>query len=272
LFPHDEGISLCGQKSCIPGFIYISKKFQQKIAESSAPFFIAQCYSGRNIMNILLVEDDPVIGESLRINLEVEGHAISWAKSIAEARAAFSAKQPELIILDLTLPDGHGMTLCQELRNEKFAKPILILSAISDEESVVRGFETGANDYIRKPFSNRELIARIRSHELSMGKKSKLFQFEGLVVEPERRFASYNETPLPLNRREFDLLLLLIENPGSVVKRETILEKLSGAEEILGRTVDSHVSHLRARLKQIGIADIKIRTEYGVGYRLVSHE
>ncbi|MGZ3693948.1 MAG: response regulator transcription factor [Bdellovibrionota bacterium] len=223
-------------------------------------------------MNILLVEDDPVIGESLRMNLEMESFSISWAKNLQEAKNSYESSHPDLIILDLSLPDGNGINFCRDLRGEGYDRPILILSAESDVEAVVKGFETGANDYVRKPFSNRELIARIRSHENSRGKRAKALQFEGLLLDPERRFVSYRDTTIPLNRREFDLLFMLMENPGAVVKRETILEKLSGGEEILGRTVDSHVSHLRARLKQVGIADIKIRTEYGVGYRLVAHE
>src|SRR4051812_8020768 len=100
-------------------------------------------------MNILLVEDDPVIGESLRINLEMESFSISWAKSLQEAKAAFQASHPDLIILDLSLPDGNGINFCRDLRGEGYDQPILILSAESDVEAVVKGFETGANDYVR---------------------------------------------------------------------------------------------------------------------------
>jgi two-component system OmpR family response regulator len=223
-------------------------------------------------MMILLVEDDPVIGASLQMNLELEGFSVSWAKGIQEANTSFQEKRPDLVILDLSLPDGYGMNLCKQLRNDGFDRPILILSAESDEDSVVRGFQTGANDYIRKPFSNRELIARVRSHENSAPKRAKIYEFAGLVVYPDRRFATHEGKELLLNRREFDLLFLLIENPGYVVRRELILEKFTNGEEILERTVDSHISHLRARLKQVGITKIKIRTEYGVGYRLVADE
>ncbi len=223
-------------------------------------------------MLILLVEDDPVIGASLQMNLELEGFSVAWTKGIAEANAKFQEAAPDLIILDLSLPDGYGMNLCRDLRANGFDRPILILSAESDVEAVVKGFQTGANDYVRKPFSNRELIARIRAHESQVPKRQKVYQFGGLTVDPHRRLAAFDGKELLLNRREFDLLSLLIESPGFVVRRELILNKLTRGEEILDRTVDSHMSHLRARLKQVGISGVKIRTEYGIGYKLVADE
>lgn len=223
-------------------------------------------------MLILLVEDDPVIGASVQMNLDLEGFSVAWVKGIQEANQKIQEQAPDLVILDLSLPDGYGMNLCRDLRANGFDRPILILSAESDVDSVVKGFQTGANDYIRKPFSNRELIARVRAHESQAPKRQKVLQFGGLVVDPDRRLATFDGKELPLNRREFDLLSLLIESQGFVVRRELILTKLTKGEEILDRTVDSHMSHLRARLRQVGISGVRIRTEYGVGYKLVLDE
>lgn len=220
-------------------------------------------------MNILLVEDDPVIGESIRMNFELEGFHVLWAKGIEEATALFHGHRPDYMILDLSLPDGYGMNFCKKLRGDGFELPILVLSAESSEESVVKAFEIGANDYVRKPFSNRELLARVRSHE-GFGKKQKTLQFHGLSVDPNRRLVSFAGKDITLNRREFDILQLLVENTDSILRREVILEKLAGGEEILDRTIDSHISHLRTKLKQAGIDNIKVRTEYGIGYRLIA--
>lgn len=223
-------------------------------------------------MNILLVEDDPVIGESLRTNLEIEGFGVYWAKDLADVASRMREERPDLIILDLSLPDGYGLNLCRQLRGEGFQPPILILSAEGDVDAIVKSFECGANDYIRKPFSNRELVARVRAHDSQNQKRPRALQWKGLLADPTKRIAYYREDPLPLNRREFDLLLLLLEQPEAVIRREIILEKLAGGEEILERTIDSHVSHLRGKLRQAGVPKIRIRTEYGVGYRLVADE
>jgi DNA-binding response OmpR family regulator len=212
---------------------------------------------------ILLVEDDPVIGKSLQVALELEGYSLDWATSLAEARA----KEPpfDLVILDINLPDGSGLTLAKEIR----PVPVLMLTASGDEESVVSGFAAGAVDYVRKPFSNKELKARIAVVLGGKGKPAQqAIQFAGVTLQKDERLVKAGEVVLDLNRREFDILACLLAHAESVVTRESLLRVLDREGEIFDRTIDSHISHLRSRLKKAGIASLQIASVYGVGYRL----
>ncbi|MDB5037173.1 MAG: hypothetical protein JWQ35_701 [Bacteriovoracaceae bacterium] len=217
---------------------------------------------------ILLVEDDPILGRSLALNLKLEGYEVEWAETLQSGFSAFKQNKFDLILLDLGLPDGHGFNLCQEIRSKDKSLPIVILTAQADESSVVEGLNLGASDYVRKPFGLKELAARVRC-ALRESKSSELpLRFSDLKIFIDQRRAFFGEHELELKRREFDILTYLTDRAEQVVTREALLSKIDQDGEISDRTIDSHVSHLRSHLKGSGISSIHIASIYGVGYRL----
>ncbi len=217
---------------------------------------------------ILLVEDDPVLAKSVQLNLELESWTVLRAASLAEARALESNNRIDGVILDLGLPDGSGLGFLKELREKESRVPVLVLTAQTDEETVVSGLELGANDYIRKPFSMRELMVRIKVALKEPTLREHQVRFGPLLILKEARQASIDNLPVELNRREFDILTYLADHGGQVVTRERLLNKMDVEGEVFDRTIDSHISHIRARLKKAGVTQIVISSVYGVGYRL----
>jgi len=221
---------------------------------------------------ILLVEDDPVLGRGLVVNLEAEGYQVHWSKDLASANDARKKIQASLIILDLNLPDGNGLSLLKAARAEGVTIPVVILTAQTDEDSVVEGLQSGANDYVRKPFGNKELLARVKIVMRDPKPTNPQIRYGDLAVLPEKRKVIYYvdgaEKDIDLNRREFDILAYFIAHAEAVVTREALLEMLDRDREIYDRTIDSHVSHVRSRLKQGGVTSVQISSVYGVGYRL----
>lgn len=222
---------------------------------------------------ILFVEDDPGIGKGLKVALELEGYTVAWAPTLAAARSEAKTADFDLAILDLNLPDGSGLSFARESREEYPKMPVLMLTASSDEESVVAGFDAGAVDYVRKPFSNKELKARIQVILRDKAKtQSKVLQFGPLTLHQDKRVVKVGEQSVELNRREFDILSYFVANAEAVVTRENLLRALDKEGEIFDRTIDSHVSHLRGRLRKAGISSVQIAPVYGVGYRLEKKE
>ncbi len=220
---------------------------------------------------ILLVEDDPMLGTNLKLNLELEGFKVDWAQNLAEAFATNEQQPYQLALLDLGLPDGSGLNFCRSVREKGSRLPIIILTAQSDEDSVVEGLSAGADDYVKKPFSNREVVARIRAALRAPTVREEQIRVGNLLVLMEQRRVYVGQEEIPLNRREFDVLKILIARPGVVVTREMIITQLGdSAEHIFDRTVDSHVSHLRAKLKKAKECNIRVKSEYGVGYRIAT--
>jgi two-component system OmpR family response regulator len=217
---------------------------------------------------ILLVEDDPVLGRGLVVNLEAEGYKVHWYKDLKTAGDARSNVPASLFILDLNLPDGNGLSLLKTMRAEGVKTPVIILTAQTDEDSVVEGLQSGANDYVRKPFGNKELLARVKTVLRDPSPSSPQIRYGDLVILPEKRKVLYGEKDVDLNRREFDILSYFIHHAESVVTREALLQMLDKDREIFDRTIDSHVSHVRSRLKQAGVVSVHISSVYGVGYRL----
>lgn len=218
---------------------------------------------------LLLVEDDPILSSGLKLNLELEGYKIDWASSLKQAFTLNDSSVFNLIILDLGLPDGNGLELCKTLRARGSNIPIIILTAQADEDSVVEGLTVGANDYVKKPFSHKELVARIKTCLREPISKENQIRYGNLILLLDQRRVFVDAEEIKLNRREFDLLLALMNQPGSVVTRESIITKLA-AEDIYDRTVDSHISHVRSKLGKVKDCTVKIKSEYGVGYRLVN--
>lgn len=217
---------------------------------------------------ILLVEDDPILGDGIRLHLELEGYKVEWTRSLASALAVNQSLQIDIILLDLGLPDGNGLNLCHTLRAAGSRIPIIILSAQTDDAVVVEGLNAGANDYVRKPFSNKELIARVRRALREPLIREDQARFGQLVLLLDKRIVLHNGQEIDFNRREFDILLAFVTHAETVLTRNHIINVLNPDSDISDRTVDSHVSHVRKRLRDAGVTDIKIRSEYGIGYRL----
>ena len=216
---------------------------------------------------ILLVEDDPLISKSLSLSLPFAGFSVAVCESFQSGLAAAQQQVFDLILLDINLPDGDGFSLCRAIRARDAAVPILMLTAKADEQSAVTGIECGADDYIRKPYGIHELTARMR--RLLDKREHRPCTFGSLRVDTQKYMAWCCDCELNLGKREFLILSLLIQNNGAIITRDQILAATDQNAEIYDRTIDSHLSHLRKKLKQAGATE-KITPVYGVGYRLES--
>jgi DNA-binding response OmpR family regulator len=217
---------------------------------------------------VLLVEDDKLISKSLAMSLPYKGFEVTACGTVGEGLEAFRHKRFDVVLLDVNLPDGNGFELCGELRELNDSIPILMLTAKTDEESAVNGLESGADDYVRKPYGVQELVARMQRLLERRKKEPAAFCFGPLKIDPQKRIAWANEVALSLGKREFDILTLLVKKSGNAVTRNEILNSLGEEAEIYDRTIDSHLSHLRKKLKDAGAHDVQIVPIYGVGYRM----
>ncbi len=229
---------------------------------------------------ILVIEDDPDIGESIRYNLEREGAYSARVAESAEAALreagihptahAGDEATPNLIILDLNLPGMNGFELCRRLRTEERTRktPIIMLTARTEERDKVRGLELGADDYMTKPFSVRELVARVKAALRRAGYDAQPpagYQDEWLQVDYGNFTAICQGQSIKLTRKEFSLLAILTRNKGRVVPREQLLDQVWGLEYYgEARTLDVHISGLR---KKLGACGHGIETVIGIGYR-----
>ncbi len=214
---------------------------------------------------ILVVDDDPAIREVLVAYLEREGHAVSVAED--GETALRKAEEADLVILDLMLPGLNGWRVAEILRGRDPELPILMLTARGEEEERVRGFELGADDYVTKPFSPRELVARVRALLRRAGHRDELV-YGGLVIRPRERRVYLDGREVPLSKLEFDLLLVLAQHPGMAYPRERLLERVWGADFFgVDRVVDVHVASLRKKLGDDPENPRFIETVRGVGYR-----
>jgi len=218
--------------------------------------------------NILIVEDDDNLGDSIKKILEQEGMKTFLAKSLDVARTCLISEF-NVIILDWMLPDGQGIDLLKDLRSKGHSIPVIMLTARADLIDKVLGLETGANDYLTKPFESRELVARVRvqlREKVSAQEKDKNeIIFHGpLSINTKEREVIYNSKKITLTKMEFDLLKILAENPKQTFSRENLLDKVWGYENFpTTRTVDTHVLQLRQKT-----FDNIIETVRGLGYRL----
>ena len=198
-------------------------------------------------MRVLLVEDDVAIAESLREGLSAVGHTV---QHVSTGKAAIDAMNYELMILDVGLPDIDGLDVCRSVR-KKSNVPIIMLTARNEEIDRVLGLESGADDYLAKPFSLRELTARIRAvSRRSVGQpESDTVVVGGLVVDPVARRASLQNTEIPLTAKEFDLLELLAREPGRVHRRQEIMESVWDSNWFGStKTLDVHIATIRKKL------------------------
>jgi two-component system OmpR family response regulator len=218
---------------------------------------------------ILLVEDDPVLGKTLKFALEKEAFEVHWVTCIRDAELLAADRIFDLAALDLNLPDGNGLGFAKWAAKNRPRMPVLMITASGDEDTVLAGFEAGAVDYVRKPFSNKELCARVKV--VLKGKNQQKFKslhYGEITIQPEQRLAKVGEASLDLNRRQFQILAYFMANAESVVTRESLIATLDKGEEMIDRTIDSHISHLRNKLRKAGVAQVQISPVYGLGYRL----
>jgi two-component system KDP operon response regulator KdpE len=222
---------------------------------------------------ILIVEDDAEIGRFLSTSLAASGYIPSWKKSLAEARGLITTSKPNLLILDLTLPDGDGQELIRELRG-LYDLPIIVLSARQSEQEKVACFALGADDYLSKPFGINELLARIRvclKRSSMMQLRDNLYVLDGLRIDRAKQQVQLNDEALHLTPIEFKLLMLLASEPGKVFSHRQLLTGVWGAEYVdETHYLRIHMGRLRARIEQEPASPRFILTELGIGYRLAS--
>lgn len=222
---------------------------------------------------ILVVDDEEPIQELLRFNLEKEGYQVKVVGDGVEALGQIEKTQPDLVVLDLMLPGMDGLEICRQLRTlTKYQDlPVIMLTAKGEEIDKVLGLELGADDYITKPFSPRELLARIKAR-LRRAKASSEGKGEirrgDLRLDIERFQVYLNDQEIELTPKEFELLRVLVQNPGKVYSRDELLEHVWGYD-FAGdtRTVDVHVRHLRQKIESDPSNPDKIETLRGIGYR-----
>ncbi|MCH7345420.1 two-component system response regulator CreB [Pelomonas sp. CA6] len=221
---------------------------------------------------ILLLEDDPAIAQTVAFVLEREGYRLALCGWLHEARACLARAETDLALLDVGLPDGNGLDLCREIRQgPQPALPILMLSARSEESDKVAGLELGADDYLAKPFSPRELVARVRAllRRAQALREAPARPVAGFSIEAGGSRVRYHGELLPLTRRELGLLLRLLEAPQRIHSRDSLLDAVWGQEADSGdRTVDTHIKTLRAKLRLVRPEQDPIRTHRGLGYSL----
>ena len=218
---------------------------------------------------VLVVEDDASLRLALCDNLGDEGYAVTAAATLAAARAALAAQPFDVLVLDLMLPDGDGTTLCKELRAQGHPARVLMLTARTLEDDLVKGFEAGADDYLAKPYRLRELLARVaaltRRGAVPAPRQHRLGVFE---VDEATRAVTGPGGAIELTRKEFDLLVCLLRAGDAVVKRDDILDAVWGDVVVDTHTVDNFVSSLKKKLKAEP-AGFELKTVRGVGFRLV---
>lgn len=211
---------------------------------------------------LLVIEDNSSLAKSLKDYFSGEGYEVTLSHQLSEARKV--KIHFDLIILDWMLPDGQGIDFLRELRQKSIWTPVIFLTAKSDLVDKVLGLESGANDYVVKPFEPRELLARIRTHLRSGNGEPEILKGGGLVIDLKAREVEFHGCKVEMTKKEFDLLALLLRNPNQVFSREELLNQVWGFENFpTTRTVDTHVLQLRQKLNER-----LIQTVRGIGYRI----
>ncbi len=221
-------------------------------------------------MHILLIEDDIGIVTPLSLYLEQAGHTVATCMDGNDALDSYKSEKPELIILDINLPHKNGVEICREIR--LLAKtPIIILSARESEDDKVELLELGADDYVSKPFSSRELVARITAvakraeEKKDISKKDKIITFWNLSLDTKNYSVSLAWEEIKMTKTEYAILEYLIKNAKTVIKRESLMKNIMGYDNyIYDRTIDTHIKNIRKKLD----TSINIETIRGIGYKI----
>jgi DNA-binding response OmpR family regulator len=214
-------------------------------------------------MRLLLVEDDPLLGDGICTGLRQGGYAVDWVQDGVAAEAAWKGYDYAAVVLDIGLPRRGGLQVLAHRRAERDGTPVLLLTARDTVEDRVQGLDAGADDYLVKPFALAELLARLRALTRRRGGRAESRIEHGpITLDPQAREVTLKGEPVALAPREFDLLAKLLENPGRVVSRESLEQTLYGwDEEVESNAIEVHVHHLRRKLGRE-----TIRTLRGVGY------
>lgn len=227
---------------------------------------------------ILIVEDERAVARGLEYALRNEGYQVLLAETGNDALELSRTKEPDLILLDLRLPDISGFDVCRQLRQEGKRQPILMLTALDEPVDKVLGLELGADDYVVKPYDLRELIARIRAllrrayGELSKASQGERITFGDVVVDLELLRVTRASEPIYLTPTEFRLLRYITSRPNRPISRETLIEAVWGYDSDIGsdRTVDVHIRHLREKIEPDPTHPKWLQTVRGVGYKFES--
>jgi len=228
------------------------------------------------VRRVLLVDDEPEITRVVKVYLEREGLAVASCASVAEALAALERFHPDLLVLDVTLPDGSGLDVLRAASSPDVRVPTIMLTARTEEADRIVGLELGADDYVTKPFSPRELTARVRALLRRMSepgrtaseKTGRRTRVGALEIDYAFHEVRVGGKPADLTATEFRILTLLAENPGEVFSRSHLLDKLGDDGEIFERTLDRHINNLRKKIEQDPRNPIYVVTVYGVGYKM----
>ncbi|MFI5889892.1 response regulator transcription factor [Actinoplanes sp. NPDC051513] len=219
---------------------------------------------------VLVVDDDPTVSDVVRRYLEQDGCEVRLAADGADGLAAVAADVPDLVVLDLMMPGIDGIEVCRRLRRQLPGLPVIMLTALGEEADRVLGLEVGADDYVTKPFSPRELVLRIRSvlrRAAPATDPPPFVRDAGLTLDTARRLAELDGTPLSLTVREFDLLMFLLRHPGRAWSRAELLDKVWGWQFGDQSTVTVHVRRLREKIEPDPAEPRRILTVWGIGYR-----
>jgi DNA-binding response OmpR family regulator len=219
---------------------------------------------------VLVVDDEETIAEAVQARLESEGYRVLVAGDGGQAIETAARERPDLVVLDLMLPGMDGLEVCRQLQRDRWV-PVLMLTARTEEADKVAGFAVGADDYLTKPFSLRELVVRVRAilrriERIGQVSTSEPLQLGGMSIDPTRRRVAVDGADVPLTPLEFEILLTLAREPGVVFTREQLMERVWGYRDYAGgRVVDSHVARIRRKLGEDDGPRF-IRTIHGVGY------
>lgn len=220
---------------------------------------------------ILVVDDDPDILTVLKANLELHGFYVKTASTCAEADAIVRESEPNLVVLDRILPDGEGSELCRHWGREQRRMPVIMLTAMDSVSDKVLGLESGADDYVIKPFEPLELMARIKAclRRLQSGTREKI-NLGDIQIDRKSMTVTKTGQPLELTPKEYQLLCLLIDHEGEVLSRETIRKALWKKDTQIyswSRVIDVHIQHLRQKIEMDPVNPLMIKTVTGTGYR-----
>jgi len=228
--------------------------------------------STRPVGRILVVEDDPAVQKALRRLFESEGYTVEVQADGISAMESFQAAPPAVVILDLRLPKLSGGDVCKEIKAQAPTLPIVVLSATSDVSDKVLLLELGADDYVTKPFSPRELLARVRAalRHTSRTASVKVVSFDGISVDFKKMEVLRDGKVVVLTAQEFKTLQFLVQNPDRVIGRDELLNEVWGYQNYPStRTVDNHILKLRQKLERDPGSPVHFRTVHGMGYKFV---
>ena len=220
-------------------------------------------------MRLLLVEDDEILGDGLVAGLKMEGYAVDWLTNGKLADEALKLNAYELIVLDLNLPDMDGLSILKALRARKDETPVMVLTAKDTISDRVLGLDSGADDFVIKPFELDEVCARLRAlARRSEGRSAPTIEYKGISLDPASHLVIYNDEKVELSQKEFEILSFLMGNIGKVVSRSRLEESLySWDSDVESNTVEVHIHYLRKKLDPT-----LIRTVRGVGYIIDNDE